>query len=62
MKDKTLNKETQLRVRLTPHQSFMLDEMCARLELTKSVLVRYMLDQFIKEYNNTEDNECLEQL
>ena len=62
MKDKTLNKETQLRVRLTPHQSFMLDEMCARLELTKSALVRYMIDQFIKEYNNTEDNECLEQL
>ena len=62
MKDKTLNKETQLRVRLTPHQSFMLDEMCARLELTKSSLVRYMIDQFIKEYNNTEDNECLEQL
>lgn len=62
MKDKTLNKETQLRVRLTPHQSFMLDEMCSRLELTKSALVRYMIDQFIKEYNNTEDNERLEQL
>ena len=47
MKDKSMNKETQLRVRLTPHQSFMLDEMCARLELTKSALVRYIIDQFI---------------
>lgn len=27
MKDKTTNKEAQLRVRVTPHQSFMLDEM-----------------------------------
>lgn len=27
MKDKTTNKDTQLRVRLTPNQSFMLDEM-----------------------------------
>ena len=62
MKDKTLNKETQLRVRLTPHQSFMLDEMCARLELTKSSLVRYIIDQFIKEYDNTDEDEGLEQL
>lgn len=44
MKDKSTNKDTQLRVRLTPHQSFMLDEMCAKLEITKSVLIRYILD------------------
>lgn len=55
MKDKSSNKESQLRVRLTPHQSFMLDEMCNSLELTKSALVRYILDQFIKEYNETQE-------
>lgn len=62
MKDKTTNKNDQLRVRLTPHQSFMLNEMCNRLELTKSALVRYILDQFIREYNKIEDNVGLEQL
>ena len=30
MKNKSTNKEAQLRVRLTPHQSFMLDEICKR--------------------------------
>nr|DAT69117.1 MAG TPA: NikA, BACTERIAL CONJUGATION, RELAXASE, DNA [Caudoviricetes sp.] len=44
MKDKCTNKESQLRVRLTPHQSFKLDEMCEKLEITKSALIRYILD------------------
>lgn len=44
MKDKTTNKEAQLSVRVTPHQSFMLDEMCKELEITKSALIRYILD------------------
>lgn len=44
MKDKTTNKEAQLRVRVTPHQSFMLDEMSKELEITKSALIRYILD------------------
>lgn len=55
MKDKSTNKESQLRVRLTPHQSFMLDEMCEQLELTKSALIRYILDQFILQYENTDE-------
>lgn len=44
MKDKSTNKEAQLRVRVTPHQSFMLDEMSKELEITKSALIRYILD------------------
>ncbi len=53
MKDKTTNKEAQLRVRLTPHQSFMLDEMSRELDITKSALMRYILDQFIQQYEKT---------
>lgn len=55
MKDKSTNKEAQLRVRLTPHQSFMLDEICKELDLTKSALIRYMLDQFLQKYDNTDE-------
>lgn len=55
MKDKSTNKEAQLRVRLTPHQSFKLDEMCDKLEITKSALIRYILDQFIKQYEDTDE-------
>lgn len=55
MKDKSGNKEAQLRVRLTPHQSLMLDEMCEQFELTKSALIRYILDQFIKQYEDTDE-------
>ena len=44
MKDTTNNKDTKLTVRLTPHQSFMLDVMSKELEVNKSVLVRYILD------------------
>ena len=54
MKDKTTNKEAQLRVRLTPHQSFMLDDMCEKLDITKSALIRYILDQFINNYSNSD--------
>ncbi len=50
MKDKTTNKEAQLRVRLTPHQSFMVDEISKELDITKSALIRYVLDQFINQY------------
>lgn len=55
MRDKTTNKETQLRVRLTPNQSQMLDEMSATLEITKSALIRYILDKFIEEYNQADE-------
>lgn len=55
MKDKSSNKEAQLRVRLTPHQSLMLDEMCEQFELTKSALIRYILNQFIKQYEDTDE-------
>lgn len=55
MKDKSTNKEAQLRVRLTPHQSLMIDEMCDRLEITKSALIRYILDQFINQYEKVDE-------
>ena len=54
MKDTTNNKDTKLTVRLTPHQSFMLDEMSQKLEVNKSTLVRYILDQFINQYQKAE--------
>lgn len=55
MKDKSSNKERKLNVRVTPHQSLMLDEMCEQFELTKSALIRYILDQFIKQYEDTDE-------
>ena len=53
MKDKTLNKEAQLRVRLTPYQSQMVEELSEKFEVTKSALVRYILEQFFKSYENS---------
>ena len=57
MKDKTLNKEVQLRVRLTPYQSQMLEELSAKLDIKKSPLVRYILDQF---FNQIEKSDVLD--
>lgn len=54
MKDKTNNKDNKITVRLTPNQSFMLNEMVSVLGVKKSVLVRYILDQFIAQYNKAE--------
>lgn len=51
MNNKTTNKDAKITVRLTPHQSFMLDTMCDKLEVTKSVLIRYILDNFINQYD-----------
>lgn len=51
MKDKSTNKTTKLVVRLTPNQSLMIDEISEKFEVTKSALVRYILDQFIEQYN-----------
>lgn len=55
MKDKSNNKDRKITVRLTPHQSFMLDEMSNALEIKKSVLVRYALDQFIDTYSKADE-------
>ena len=54
MKDKTNNKDNKITVRLTPNQSFMLNEMASVLGVKKSVLVRYILDQYIAQYNKAE--------
>lgn len=54
MSDKTTNKERKITVRLTPHQSLMLDNMCEQLEVTKSTMIRFILDNFINEYDRLE--------
>lgn len=50
MKDKSTNKTNKLVVRLTPNQSLMIDEIAEQFEVTKSSLVRYILDNFIAQY------------
>lgn len=47
MSNRSTNKEAKISVRLTPHQSFKLNEMSNQLEVTRSTLVRYILDNFI---------------
>lgn len=54
MKDKSSNKENRITVRLTPNQSQMLDVMSSRFEVKKSALVRYIIDQFIAQYDEAD--------
>lgn len=61
MKDKSINKTNKLVVRLTPNQSLMIDEIAEQFEVTKSALVRYILDSFITQYYRADANK-LEQL
>lgn len=50
MKDKSTNKTNILQVRLTPHQGLMIEEIAEQFQVTKSALVRYILDSFIAQY------------
>lgn len=54
MNDTHKNKDVKVTVRLTPHQSFMIEEMSKQLEVNKSVLIRYILDQFIDQFHKAE--------
>lgn len=47
---KETNKDSRITVRLTPHQSFELDNIADRLKMKKSQIIRLMLDNFINKY------------
>ena len=55
MTDKTRNKERKMTFRLTPHQSLMLEVMSEQLEVTKSSIMRYILDDFISKYERADE-------
>lgn len=46
------NKDSRITVRLTPNQNFMLDVISDEAGVSKSALVRYIIEEFIKRYNN----------
>ena len=50
MSSKSTNKEQKITVRLTPHEALMLNEMSSKLSVTKSTLIRFILDNFINQY------------
>lgn len=54
MSNKSTNKEQKITVRLTPNQALMLNDMSTKLGVTKSVLIRFILDNFIKQYEQCE--------
>ena len=54
MSSKSTNKDAKLTVRLTPHQSFKINEISKQMEVTKSVLVRFIIDNFLNQYDNLE--------
>ena len=49
---KTNKKDKRITVRLTPNQDFMLDEISNKIGKSKSVIMRYIINDFIKQYNN----------
>lgn len=49
---KIAKKETRVSVRITPEQENMLDSICNELDIKRSTLVRYAIDQVIKSYND----------
>lgn len=51
---KAENKSEKLVVRLTPYQDFMIKEITNKYNVSKSSLVRFILDEFL---NKLEENE-----
>lgn len=49
---KETNKDSRITVRLTPNQNFMLDTISNEASVSKSALVRYIIEEFIKRYND----------
>ena len=47
-----MKKDKRITVRLTPNQDFMLDEISSKIDKSKAEIVRYMINKFIKDYNN----------
>lgn len=49
---KIAKKETRVSVRITPEQENMLDSICNELDIKRSTLVRYAIDNLISSYND----------
>lgn len=49
---KIAKKETRVSVRITPEQENMLDLICNELDIKRSILVRFAIDQLIKNYSD----------
>ena len=49
---KIAKKETRVSVRITPEQENMLDLICNELDIKRSTLVRYAIDNLISSYND----------
>lgn len=49
---KIAKKETRVSVRITPEQENMLDLICNELDIKRSTLVRFAIDQLIKNYSD----------
>ena len=49
---KITKKETRVSVRITPEQENMLDLICNELDIKRSILVRFAIDQLIKNYSD----------
>ena len=49
---KIAKKETRVSVRITPEQENMLDSICNELDIKRSTLVRFAIDQLIKNYSD----------
>lgn len=52
MTKKLTSKDIRVSVRISPNQDQMLDTISEELEIKRSTLVRYAIDQVIKSYND----------
>lgn len=52
MTKKLTSKDIRVSVRISPNQDQMLDTIAKELEIKRSTLVRYAIDQVIKSYND----------
>ena len=49
---KSNKKDKRITVRLTPNQDFMLGEISEKIDKSKAEIIRYMINDFVKKYNN----------
>lgn len=52
MTKKLTSKDARVSVRVSPNQDQMLNQIAEELEIKRSTLVRYAIDQVIKSYND----------
>ena len=53
------NKSKIIGFRPTPRQLFELDNICKEMQVKKSVLIRFLLEDFIDKYEKSKDYEQL---